>query len=534
MMQHILTALGGIGLFLFGMTVLTEGLRALAGGALRAILARYTTNPVSGAVTGALTTAVIQSSSATTVTAVGFVGAGLITFSQALGVIFGANIGTTITGWLVALIGFKLQLGLMVMPLLLVGVLMRLFGKPKFRHAGTALAGFSLLFIGIETLQHGMAAFEGIVTPDSFPADTLLGRLQLVLIGVGITLVTQSSSAGVATALVALSSGAISFPQAAAMVIGMDVGTTFTAALATVGGSTAMRQTGFAHVIYNVMTGVMAFFLVGIYTNFMDAWVAGGAAGNAQMAVVGFHTMFNILGVILILPFTGAFARFITRLVPEQVPALERGLDRHLLKEPGVAMATALEVARRLGQEAFAILHSQLRPETRQASQEARLEALLRATENTQLYVEEISSSALDPVSADQQVAALHALDHIRRLHHRCTQITRVGALSADRRLARYTAVLAHAVGRFTLDGDISAGRAAFERLHGFMRVQRHRYRQSEVHSSIKEHGPDTTLMARLDAMRWLQRVAYHVWRISYHLGERDQQAEPSASDQED
>ena len=141
-------------------------------------------------------------------------------------------------------------------------------------HIGTALAGFSLLFVGIDMMQDGMGAFQGLVTPDRFPPDTLSGRLQLVLLGVLVTVVTQSSSAGVAAALAAIASGAITLPQAAAMVIGMDIGTTFTAALATVGGSTAARQTGFAHVIYNVLTGVMAFVLLGPFIALMEI-VAG-------------------------------------------------------------------------------------------------------------------------------------------------------------------------------------------------------------------------------------------------------------------
>ncbi|MEY8841056.1 Na/Pi cotransporter family protein, partial [Cribrihabitans sp. XS_ASV171] len=220
MNSDILAALGGVGLFLIGMHMLSGGLRALAGDRLRALLARFTRTPLSGAATGAAVTALIQSSSATTVTAIGFVSAGLLTFSHALGIIFGANIGTTVTGWLVAILGFKLDLGQTVLPLVLVGALLQLLGRGDWARSGQALAGFSLLFIGIDAMKDGLEAFEGIVTPQDFPEDTVLGRLQLVGIGVLITLVTQSSSAGVATALAALGAGAISFPQAAALVIG--------------------------------------------------------------------------------------------------------------------------------------------------------------------------------------------------------------------------------------------------------------------------------------------------------------------------
>ncbi|MDQ1362380.1 MAG: phosphate:Na+ symporter, partial [Pseudomonadota bacterium] len=142
-----LNAIGGLGLFLLGMVIMTDGLRSMAGDAVRNVLMRFTRSPLSGAVTGAVTTVILQSSSATTVTAVGFVGAGLMSFSQALGVIFGANIGTTLRGWVIVLVGFKLQLGLILMPLILFGALARLLSRSYMAHIGFALAGFGLIFV---------------------------------------------------------------------------------------------------------------------------------------------------------------------------------------------------------------------------------------------------------------------------------------------------------------------------------------------------------------------------------------------------
>ena len=151
------------------MALMTEGLRQLAGDALRQTLARFTRSPTSGAITGAAVTALIQSSSATVVAAVGFVSAGLLTFPQALGICFGANIGTTATGWLVALGGFKLDLGRIALPLVFAGALLRLLGKARTKALGNALAGFALVFVGIDALKDGMDAFTGVVTPESFP-----------------------------------------------------------------------------------------------------------------------------------------------------------------------------------------------------------------------------------------------------------------------------------------------------------------------------------------------------------------------------
>ncbi|MBT8495558.1 MAG: Na/Pi symporter, partial [Deltaproteobacteria bacterium] len=310
MIGAILQSIGGLGLFLLGMSLLTDGLKTLAGSSLQRILRRFTRNPTTGAVSGAVVTAVVQSSSATTITAVGLVGAGLLTFPHALGILFGANIGTTATGWLVAVFGFKVPLGTIAMPLVLVGVLLRLFASDRLAALGYSLAGFAVIFIAIGIMQSGMANLEGLVTPESFPGNDLLGRLELVAIGVAITLVTQSSSAGVATAMTALHTGTIGFEQAAALVIGMDVGTTVTAVLATLGGSAAVKRTGYAHLIYNLMTGTMAFALLTPYINVAELL---GSSSDPELFLVGFHTFFNTLGVLLVLPLAGRFGRLMER-----------------------------------------------------------------------------------------------------------------------------------------------------------------------------------------------------------------------------
>jgi len=312
MYHEILQAMGGLGLFLLGMVVMTDGLKGLAGDMLRQILTRVTHSPASGALTGAATTAILQSSSATTVAAVGFVSASLLTFPQALGIIFGANIGTTITGWLVALLGFKFKLATIVSPLVLVGVLMRLFGHGKLAATGMALAGFSLIFIAITLLQGVMLGMEGIVTPDDFPADTFTGRLKLVAIGISITLITQSSAAGVAAALAAVHVGTISFPQAMAIVIGMDIATAIKAIVASMGGSVATLRTGLSHVLYNIYSGIVAFLLLTPYALFLDYISPDIVRDNAEIALVGFHTSFNIICVLLILPFTNQFAQLVS------------------------------------------------------------------------------------------------------------------------------------------------------------------------------------------------------------------------------
>ena len=522
MIVELLSAIGGLGLFLLGMMVMTEGLKGLAGQSLRRLLTRFTRTPVSAAATGAAVTALVQSSSATTVTAVGFVGAGLLTFTQALGIIFGANIGTTMTGWLVALIGFKLNLSVAVLPLILIGVLLRLFGKGRARFFGWALAGFSLLFLGIDAMQEGMAGLEGAVTPDDFPGDSIWGRLQLVGIGIAITLITQSSSAGIATALVALSAGAISFPQAAAMIIGMDVGTTFTAALATLGGSTETRRTGYAHVIYNVLTGLVAFFLLTPYVAFATPWIGANLDGDPQVALVAFHTTFNLLGVLLVLPFTGAFARLIIWLVPAKGSAILQRLDDRLLGDPDAAIDSATQTLSELSFEAFSEVRHRLGIEDNQAGHR---EELTGGIEAARSYLERISTDPAIAESHFRHQQSLHALDHLERLANRLDQPETPDTLNADHRLRRFSAVLAKALEEAAspIDADSEQG---LERLMQMLRRRRHDFRRQTIEKAARSGVSGKAVLARLDSFRWLLRVTYHAWRITHHF-RRVAEAEP-------
>lgn len=512
---QLLQALGGVGLFLIGMTVMTDGLRALAGDALRGLLRRSTNNPVSGATSGALATAVLQSSSATTVATVGFVGAGLISFPNALGIIFGANIGTTVTGWMVAILGFKLHLGTVATPLVLVGALMRVFGSGRWRHVGWALAGFSLLFIGIDTMQQGMTALRDIVSPTDFPGNTLLGRLQLVFIGIAITLVTQSSSAGVAVALAALAAGSISFPQAAAMVIGMDVGTTFTAALATIGGSTATRRTGFAHVLYNVLTGIMAFVLLIPLNSMFEQGLISSHAFDPQLALVAFHTAFNLIGVVAVIGFTDRFATLVIRLVPQRGPQLTARLDDRLLSDAGASVDALSATVTEISQVQFTVLSQQIGRSTGPVS--GLLAAVGEALETTKRYSERVTGIPDNSTIRAQFNSTIHALDHLLRLNHRCQSRERIETITEDPTLSQAADALLAAIPEDIRSGVTEDDDARLDAMRIRLREQRRRYREGQIAAAPAQADVDD-ILKRLDGMRWLHRVAYHAWRIVHHL----------------
>jgi len=519
---------GGLGLFLFGMSVMTDGLRGLAGEALHAGLARFTRSPVSGALTGATATAILQSSSATTVAAVGLVSAGLLSFAQALGIVFGANLGTTLKGWLVALLGLQWNIGVIVLPLVLVGAVMRLFGKARMASGGMALAGFGLVFLGIGFLQQGMAGFQGIVTPESFPPDTLGGRLVLVLIGVVITLVTQSSSAGVAAALTAVYTGAISFPQAAAMVIGMDVGTTVTAALATIGGSVDTRRTGYSHVIYNLLTGVGAFLLLTPYVWLSQRFAPGLLGEHPEIALVGFHTLFNLLGVLLVLPLTRPFARLVMRLVPAAPSPLDDRLDRRMLSEPVVAVEASAGVVNELLAEALRLVMLMLQgPE---AAQTVRLRALRERLDRTRLFVDDIHLSPEQQAAWQRLNALMHVLDHLQRLLDRCEEqaqrvrvLTRVEEFRPVVRLSRTLSenLLARLSDKHWEDAQAEALQ------HARMLTEKVETLRAGIMAEVASgrlHVSQGT--EHLEAIRWLQRVCSHIARIFCHAGSMNAQAQ--------
>jgi len=513
-------ALGGLGLFLLGMIIMTEGLREMAGDAIRSALMRFTSSPTSGAVTGAISTAILQSSSATTVAAVGFVGAGLMTFTSSLGIIFGANIGTTITGWLVALVGFKLKLGAIMLPLILVGAIMRLFAKGKARSAGYAVAGFGLIFVAIGVMQASMEGLQGIITPDMLPSDTIIGRVEIVLLGVLATAITQSSSAGVAATMTALYAGAISFEQGLALIIGMDVGTTITALLASIGGTIGAKRTGLSHLVYNLFAGAGALFLITPYILIWNYISPGALQNNAEIALVAFHTLYNTLGVSLMLPFTNQFARLIKKLLPETKSIYTTAYDDALLQTPAFALTAVQESV--LIYFVALLNHIESILSNVSNGKRAELVQMQTALDETLEYLDKIELKDSSDADWERMLALVHTLDHLQRLHERCEE-------DEDRAItARETADLS------LIKQDLIS--AIDDTLDKIMLANWDEIaiRSLEVEQDITEqvepmrdviasgvakgrlHIPDATDC--LEAIRWLERVSHHITRISLHL----------------
>ena len=371
------TLLGGIGLFLLGMSLMTDSLSALGGRSLRAVMRRLIHRRSTALATGTVVTALLQSSSATTLVTVGFVSAGLVTFSESLGLILGANIGTTSTGWIVSMVGLKFKVSTVALPLVGVGALIRLVTRGRRARFGLALSGFGLVFVGIDVMQQGMASANLDMTwGQDLPGPARIAVL--VLIGCVMTVVMQSSSAAIATTLVALHAGSLQLEQAAALVIGQNVGTTVTAILGALGGSLSARRTAVAHTMFNLLTAAVALALLqpflALVTEIGRRWVDD----TPETAVSLFHTAFNLLGVLLVYPWLGRFAHLVERLVPRPKETIVVDLPRSALGVPAVALQAARNGAATATLEALRVALVALRGRDREAP-EAKL--LTRALE---------------------------------------------------------------------------------------------------------------------------------------------------------
>ena len=530
------TVIGGVGLFLLGMILMTDGLKALAGDALRSILSRFTTNRFSALATGAGVTALVQSSSATTLATIGFVSAGLLSFQNAIGVIIGTNIGTTSTGWLVSMLGLKFSIGSLMLPVIGFGALARLIGRGRLAHLGMALAGFGVIFVGIDTLQDGMRELSSLFDPADFPSGGIPARLILVLIGAAMTVVMQSSSAAVATTLTALSGGTINLEQAAALVIGQNVGTTVTAAIAAIGASTAAKRTAVVHIAFNAGTGLAAFLILPWFTAVIERISAGVFDPDPAISIAAFHTMFNLLGVILFMPFLPQLARLVERMVAERGPRLTRHLDPSLIAVPPVA----IEAVRRTLKEAAADLYGCLAAQLRNAPRptDAALVAEIgTALDAVRRFLATIPPPDTQGYEFNRQISTVHAIEHLERLVAEVAKADELAPARDEPDSLEICAALAELIDSMAAGVREPDREPDVEQAETFSRQiqETHRTQRSTILEATAARRIDTdAALARLAAQRWLDRVAYHLWRTGHHLREMTREelaAQASTSD---
>ena len=520
--------LGGLGLFLLGLVLLSDGLKVVAGVALRAALSRFTDRPWRALVTGALLTTMVQSSTATTVMTIGFVNAGLMTFGQAVGVIFGANIGSTSTGWIVSAIGLKLSLGAAALPVVGVGALLRLLLRGRGAAAGMALAGFGLMFLGLDTLQVGMKDVSNAVDPASLPSGaSLAGRASLVFFGLVMVLILQSSGATVAATITALHLGTIDMTQATSLVVGQNVGTTATALFAAIGKPAAVKRTAAAHFLFNVITATLVFCALGPFTALVEAIVGWRGPADEATVLAAFHTGFSVLGVLLLFPVIHRFSGLIERLLPERGPVLGRHLGRGVTDEPTLA----LEATRRtLGEVAAFLIGVALRRLGGSTAEQVEpdLEAAQRAFDETRRFVVRIGANEETAAEHAAHVSVLQALDHLERLARTCAEPREVPSSGRDGVPATMVRRLASAleVAAAPLDeGRAGEAVAALEPVSLELADARRGHEPALLgRTAAGRLSPDQAL-EELEVTRWVDRLGYHAWQAARSLS-----IEPSPS----
>ncbi len=335
----IFSLLGALGMFLYGMNLMSSGLQKAAGDKLRGFLSAMTSNPFKRVMTGVGITALIQSSSATTVMVVSFVNAGLLTLVQAIGVIMGANIGTTITAWMVSLLGFKADISILAVPMMLLGFLFSNSKKNQNRNIGELIVGFALLFLGLSFMKESVPDLKQ--TPQVLEFVTQWSGYGfwsvLIFLGVGtvLTLILQSSSATMAITLIMLSMGWVPFQMACAMVLGENIGTTITANIAASVGNPSAKRAALSHTIFNVFGVIWALILFKPFLALVGLIIESfglpnptregfsvtdpdGADGTAVLYGLSMlHTLFNLINTLILVWFTGLIADLVTRLVKE-------------------------------------------------------------------------------------------------------------------------------------------------------------------------------------------------------------------------
>lgn len=319
-----LRLIGSLGLFLYGMKIMSEGLQKFAGDSLRRILTAMTTNRVTGVLTGVLITALIQSSSATTVMVVSFVNAGLLTLTQSIGVIMGANIGTTVTAWLISALGFKVDIAAFSLPLLAFGIPLLFSGKSSRKSVGEFIFGFSFLFMGLQALKANApdlgANPEMLAFVQNYADMGFFSIILFLFIGAILTMIVQASAATMAITLIMCANGWIDYQLGVALVLGENIGTTITANLAALTGNTQARRAALAHLPFNIFGVIWVLILFYPFTNAVSWFVTNvmrisDPSVAVSFKLAAFHTAFNISNTFVMIWFVGLIEKTVCFLI---------------------------------------------------------------------------------------------------------------------------------------------------------------------------------------------------------------------------
>ncbi|MBN2297354.1 MAG: Na/Pi cotransporter family protein [Deltaproteobacteria bacterium] len=435
----LLTTLGGLGLFLFGMHIMSESLQKIAGVRLRRILEKLTTNRVVAVLAGTAITAIIQSSSATTVMSVGLVNAGLMTLKQAVGVVIGANIGTTITAQIIA---FKLTD--IALPLIGIGMFMKLLSKKEsVKYWGDFFLGFGLLFYGLLVMKTGVMPLRAAPWVSEFFVHFSRSPIPGVVVGTLITMLFQSSSATVGLVIALASTGVVDFYGAAALVLGDNIGTTITAQLASLGTNVSAKRVARAHMLFNVFGVCIILLIFPVFVRFVDFITPGDPSlvinGNLPYSarhIANFHTVFNVTNCLIFLPLMGVLTRLSTYLAPgDESPRKYRleSLGASIFETPSFALDEAKEEIDYMGHEVFKMLESsetsliENKGTDRMYSDVMEKEEIVDTLQKEiNDYLTELSRQSVTENQSKEIFSMLHIVSNLERIGDHCESIAKL------------------------------------------------------------------------------------------------------------
>ncbi len=337
----------GVAIFLFGMLSLEQGFQTFTGGTLERILQRATSSRLKSLGFGVISTTLMQSSSLVSVITISFLSAGLISLAAGIGIIFGANLGTTTGAWLIAGFGLKVKISAYAMPMLVFGIVLLFQSSKKLKGIGYILAGLGFLFLGIHYMKEGFEAFKDTIDLASLSVAGYPGLFIFAAIGVVATVIMQSSHATLVLIITALSVGQITYENALALAIGANVGTTITAIIGSLSANESGKRLAGAHLIFNVVTGVIAIGMIHQLVVMVD-WAAatlGIAADDYTLKLAIFHTIFNLIGIIVMLPFVDPLVHFLQRFIPDKRPEVDQ--PKYLSSASAEYPDTAVEAVRK-------------------------------------------------------------------------------------------------------------------------------------------------------------------------------------------
>ncbi|MDY4010689.1 MAG: Na/Pi cotransporter family protein [Fusobacterium gastrosuis] len=530
-LKIIFELIGGLGMFLFGMELMSSGMQKIAGPRLKKILSTLTNNRILGIIVGILITALVQSSSVSTVMAVGFVNASLLTLKQALGIILGANIGTTITGWLLVL-----NIGKYGLPIVGVGAILYMFNKTeKVRTKISVIMGFGFIFLGLQLMSSSLSPIREmpffIELFQKFKVDSYIGLIKVTLVGALLTAIVQSSAATLGITITLALQGLIDYETAVALVLGENIGTTITAFLASIGAKANAKRAAYAHTLINIIGVIWVTSIFKYYLQFLDIFI--DSKNHIGAAIAAAHTIFNISNVIILTPFVGYLDKVLQKIVKDDIEQGETRVTRLnslMMTLPSLIIdQTKIEIITmsRLLQDGF-----------------SKVEEVLDVPEKISTYVEEVSNieDKLDLYEKEIYDTNFSLLN--KSLNNNLIEETRINLLTCDEyetmgdylnRIANRLNMLyensididenrkkyLHILHKETLSlfVDITKGYETKERELFASGIKKYSHVKSVYKEAKREHFVNSDIHSRLntgylDVINYYRRIADHIYNI--------------------